>query len=118
MTLLADINLPPLSGFSDSFFQSAGNNPESRIALFISNIITVLTIFGGLAFLFWFIIGALQWASSGGDPKQLDKAKSQMSTAIAGLFVLIISSGIFFILSQVTGLDLLNFENLVRLLRP
>jgi len=109
--------LPQVSGFNKGFFKTA-SNPSTRTADIISNIITVFTIFGGLAFLFWFVIGAFQWASSGGNPQQLDKAKSQMSTAIAGLFVLILSSAFFFIIGKVTGFEILNLEKIVQQLLP
>ena len=78
----------------------------------------MFTIFGGLAFLFWFVIGAVQWTSSGGNPEQMNKDKSQMSTAIAGLFVLVLSTAVIWILGKVTGLDILNLERLIRAVTP
>ena len=114
---IADAPLPPVSGFNTGFFKTAAN-PATRTTSIISNIVTVLTIFGGIAFLVWFVIGALQWTTSGGNPQQLDKAKSQMSTAIAGLFVLILSSSFFFIIGKVTGFEILNLENMIQQLLP
>ncbi|MCX6817059.1 MAG: hypothetical protein NTZ93_04280 [Candidatus Beckwithbacteria bacterium] len=110
--------LPAISGFGSGFFQSAGDNASGRTALIISNIIAVLTIFGGLAFLFWFIIGALTWINSGGDPKQLDKAKDQMGAAIIGLVVLVLTYAIVSLLGRLTGLNVLDFETLVNRLKP
>ncbi len=115
---LADTTLPDLSGFSGGFFQVATGDPENRLTLLISNIVTVLVIFGGLAFLTWFVIGAVAWTSSGGNPEQMNKAKGQMSTAVAGLFVLVLSTAIVWILGKVTGLDILNLENLIKLAKP
>ena len=75
--------LPDLSGFSGGLFRNAGE-PSTRLTQVISNLVAILTIFGGLAFLTWFVIGAVAWTSSGGNPEQMNKAKSQMSTAIEG----------------------------------
>ena len=115
---MAQINLPPVSGFGQGFFQAAGDNAGGRMATLISNLISVLTIFGGLAFLTWFVIGALTWINSVGSPKQVDKAKGQMGAALTGLFVLILSYAILSLLSRITGLDILNFEDLVNRLKP
>lgn len=110
--------LPDLSGFSGGLFNTAGNTPDIRLTQVISNIVAILTIFGGLAFLTWFVIGAVAWTSSGGNPEQMNKAKGQMSTAIAGLFVLILSNAVIWILGKVTGLDIINLENLIKKVVP
>lgn len=115
--LLAQVSLP-ISGFSKGFYQTAGTDPAGRMATLISNIVTALTIFGGLAFLLWFVVGGLSWTMSGGNQEQLNKAKSQMSTAIAGLVVLILATTIVWILGKVTGLDILNLEDLVKRVKP
>ena len=111
--------LDPLSGFTQTggLFNTAGA-PDTRLTQVISNIVGVLTIFGGLAFLTWFVVGAVQWTASGGNPEQLNKAKSQMSTAIAGLFVLILSMAVVWILGKVTGLDIINLEVLINKVGP
>ena len=109
--------LPDLSGFSGGLFRNAGE-PSTRLTQVISNLVAILTIFGGLAFLTWFVIGAVAWTSSGGNPEQMNKAKGQMSTAIAGLFVLILSNAIIWILGKVTGLDIINLESLIKKVVP
>ncbi|AKM79860.1 MAG: hypothetical protein UX85_C0008G0018 [Candidatus Beckwithbacteria bacterium GW2011_GWB1_47_15] len=118
--LLADSaqTLGQIQGFLSGFSAAPGANPENRFTAIISNIITVFTIFGGLAFLTWFVIGAVTWVTSSGNPEQLDKAKKQISTAIAGLAVLVAAYAITFILSAVTGLDIINLERLINSLKP
>jgi formate hydrogenlyase subunit 3/multisubunit Na+/H+ antiporter MnhD subunit len=115
---LINPSLPPLSGFSRGLFKTAGTNPETRLSQIISNLIGILTIFGGLAFLTWFVIGAFTWASSGGNQEQLNKAKSQMSTAVAGLFILILATGLVWLLGQITGLDIINLDKLIKKVQP
>ena len=114
---LADEALP-ITGFGKGLYQTAGSSAASRFADIFSGIVTIFTIFGGLAFLFWFVMGALSWATSGGNPEQTNRAKSQMSTAVAGLFILIISTAIVWILGRVTGLDMLNVEKLLKAVTP
>jgi len=111
-------SLGEISGFVSGFFKTAGAYPQSRFALLISSVITVFTIFAGLAFLLWFIVGALSWTTSGGNPEQLTKAKNQMSTAVAGLFLIVISYSIISILGKITGLNILNVETIINKLRP
>ena len=115
--LLADEALE-ITGFGQGLYKTAGAGVTGRFTEIISNIVTVLIIFGGLAFLFWFVIGAVQWTTSGGNPEQMNKAKSQMGTAIAGLFVLVLSTAVIWILGKVTGLDILNLERLIRAVTP
>ena len=110
-------DLPKLGGFDSGLFQRT-ETPDTRLAEVLSNIVAVLTIFGGLAFLAWFVIGALTWASSGGNQEQLNKAKSQMSTAVAGLFVLILATSVVWILGKITGLEILNLEELINKVTP
>jgi hypothetical protein len=117
LKFLADVTLPPLSGFSQGLYKTDAN-PANRLEVVISNVVGVLTIFGGLAFLFWFLAGALTWASSGGNPEQTNKAKAQMGTAVVGMFVLIIGTAVTWIIGKMTGLDIINLERLINLVRP
>jgi len=107
-----------ITGFGKGLYRPAGAGVTGRFTEIISNLVTVLTIFGGLAFLVWFVIGAVQWTSSGGNPEQMNKAKSQMGTAIAGFFILVLSTAVIWILGKVTGLDILNLERLIRAVTP
>lgn len=117
LRFLADTTLP-VAGFGKGLFKTAGSSVTGRFAEIFSAIVTALTIFGGIAFLVWFVIGAVQWTAAGGNPEQLNKAKSQMSTAIAGLFVLILSSSIIWVMGKITGLDIINIEKLIKAVTP
>lgn len=110
--------LPSIAVFSSGITALAGTDPVRRFAAIISGIIAVLTIFAGLAFLTYFVIGALTWITSGGQPDQLTKAKNQMSTALVGLIVVILTIPIAYIVSALTGLDILNPVNIVPRLLP
>lgn len=119
--LLAADEVLPITGFDTAgkgLFRTAGAGVTTRFTEIVSALVTAFTIFGGLAFLFWFVIGAVQWTSSGGNPEQMNKAKSQMGTAVAGLFVLILSTAVIWIVGKVTGLDIINLENLINRVVP
>ncbi len=96
----------------------SANAVINRFALVISNIISVLTIFAGLAFLIWFVVGALTWTTSGGQAEQLSKAKAQMGNALVGLFVTIMVIPITYVIAKLTGLDILNPINVIPKLLP
>lgn len=115
---MAPFSLGNITGFSSGITALSGTDPVHRFATVISGIIAVLTIFAGLAFLTYFVIGALTWITSGGQPDQLTKAKSQMSTALVGIFVVILTIPIAYIVSALTGLDILNPVNIVPHILP
>ena len=96
---LGQIQLTP-KGITASF----GNDPAGRLEKIISNIVGVFTIFAGISFIIYFLIGAVTWITAGGHPETLDKAKNQMSTALIGLFITVIGLGVMYVLGEVTGL--------------
>jgi hypothetical protein len=108
--------LGDISGFDTGLFSKQYTTP-SGFAVIISNIVSAITIFAGLAFLFWFLIGAFTWIT-GDNTQQLDKAKSQMSTAIVGLIVVILTIPVAYIIGKLTGLDILNPELIIQKLLP
>lgn len=115
---MTPFSLRPITGFSSGITALSGADPVHRFAAVISGIIAILTIFAGLAFLTYFVIGALTWITSGGQPDQLTKAKNQMSTALVGLIVVILTIPIAYIVSALTGLDILNPVNIVPRILP
>jgi hypothetical protein len=112
------INLLQLTGFSGfSQADKALSNPAGRLASIISGIISVITIYGGFAFLFYFLISAFTWIT-GGEAQQLEKAKRQMTHALIGLFFIIITVPLAFLLGKILGIEILNFEAVIPNLTP
>ena len=110
------LNLPPISGFKSGLTQTTDSvlaDPASRFASVISNIIAAITIFAGIFFLVYFLISAFTWVT-GGDPQQLEKAKKQMSSALIGLSLVILLIPITYLISRLTGLDIINFADLLK----
>jgi len=104
------------SGFSEA--DPALSDAPGRFASIITNIVAILTIFAGLAFFLWFLVGALTWITASNDPKQLDKAKNQMGTAIVGLTIVILSIPIIYIIGKIIGFDIINFETIIEAITP
>ncbi|MBW7944790.1 hypothetical protein H3C70_05335 [Patescibacteria group bacterium] len=84
----------------------------------ISFIITFLTIFAGLMFLYQFVRGALAWISAGGDQKKLSDARDMITQGVIGLVIIIAAYAIIGLISTVLGLDLLNPGEQLRQLVP
>ena len=110
---LGNIKLTP-KGFTESF----GNDPAGRLEEILSSVVSVFTIFAGVAFLLYFLIGAVTWATAGGHPETLDKAKNQMSTGLIGLVITVVGTAIIYVLGKVAGLDILNPAGLIKRLSP
>ncbi|MEA3354930.1 MAG: hypothetical protein U9Q63_00380 [Patescibacteria group bacterium] len=109
------IQLTGFSGFSDA---NKTTDPALRFTEIISSIVSTITIFAGLAFLFWFVIGAFTWITGGHDSNQLEKAKKQMSDAIIGLIATAAVLPITYLIGKLTGINILTPENVLNSLRP
>ncbi len=81
---------------------------KSKIGELLSDVITVLTVVGGLAFIIYFVVGALKWITAGGDKGKMTEAQSGMTQAAVGLIAIVASYFIAGIVGGVLGLDILN----------
>jgi hypothetical protein len=112
-TLIADITLDPIEGYTEYHKAVTENlgNQAAALSVFekiISNTLGFLTIIGGIAALIWFILGAFGWISSGGDKEKLSKNQRQMVHAATGLIFIVMAWGIVGVLSILFGFDLLS----------
>lgn len=80
----------------------------SNVATLIGTFIRTMVIVGGLGFILYFIIGATNWITSGGDKGKLESAKQEIVNAITGLVILLAFFAITEFLKGVLGIDLLN----------
>lgn len=113
MRLLAQVNfdqIAPKVGGYNKVAGSAGDigTPAGTVELLITNALTVLTIVGGLMFILYFLMGALQWVSGGGDKGKIDKAKAMMTNAAVGLIIISLSYSISWIVGKALGIDILT----------
>lgn len=75
----------------------------------LANIFRIITPLAGFAAFITLIIGGFQYLTSGGDPKQAQKASSIITGAIIGLVVVMAVWFIFRLLKTLTGLDFFYF---------
>lgn len=83
---------------------------ESFIGQFIPKAIGLLFVFGGLAFFFMFLWGAISWILSGGDKAHVEAAKGRITNALIGLVLLIMSIAIIKLIERFFGIDILLID--------
>jgi len=74
----------------------------------ISRVIAVMTIAGGIWFIFQFIVGAYGWITSGGNKESLKNAQDRIVHAITGLVILVAAYALISIFGSLLGLPILN----------
>lgn len=102
--------IAPTIGYSPS---APGALPDNPLALVISNILGFLTLIAGLAFIFYFIIGAVNWITSAGDPKKLETARAMILNAFIGLIITLIAYPLLSVLSHFLGFNLASPTDLI-----
>jgi hypothetical protein len=113
-TLLAS---KPLGGsFSTigDLYNATGADAPDLLNLLLSNIFGFLTIVGGLAFLIYFVIGAISWITAGGDQQKVETARKYMTNGAVGMIIIVGAYAIIAIVGQVLGIDLLNPGELIK----
>lgn len=93
-------------------------NFATRFTSVMSNIIGVLTVSGGLWFVFQIFMASFNWLTSGGEKQQLENAKKRFTNSIIGLFLVVASYGIIVLVTTFLGLPIINLENLILSLDP
>lgn len=109
------INLGIIEGTGE-FQKNIGNNliggksatTADRLGVFLSTIITTITVVASLAFVLYFTMAAFKWITSSGDKNQVSEAQTQMTQAAIGLIVVVVSYFIIGIVGGVLGIDVLN----------
>ncbi|MBI2591019.1 MAG: hypothetical protein HYW33_04115 [Candidatus Blackburnbacteria bacterium] len=102
---LADISNPitprlnPTAGTSVGLFSSV-----------IAVIIKTLFVAGFVLFIVYFLIGGLQWITSAGDAKALEKARNSVTQAIFGIVVMLALFAIIRLIEAVFGVNILQID--------
>lgn len=111
--LLADLQIgnikPPTDAFSKGSEQPSGVNAATNLEKILSNVIGALTLVAALMFIFYFVTGALNWITAGGEQGKIQKARDQMIQGVLGMVVIVIAYSVIGIIGSFLGLkDLLN----------
>jgi len=89
----------------------------NKITLLISNILGFFTLIAGFAFLFYFIIGAINWIVSAGDPQKIQTSRQMIINAIIGLLITVIAYPAILIISRLLGIPLADPAELINQLQ-
>ena len=72
-----------------------------------------MTVISALAFLFYFIIGAVNWITSAGDPKKLETSRTMLTNAFIGIIITAVAYPIIFVIGQILGIPILDPKTLI-----
>lgn len=113
--LLAETKLDPIRGLGgyDPDPSAGAEAYLTQTEAIISNTLTVLTIVGGIMFAVFFVSGALNWITAGGEQQKIEKAKGMMTSAAIGLIIISLSYSITYIISQVVGINILSPKSVI-----
>ncbi len=92
----------------DPLFEIPNVTGFSNLSELIDNLIQLLFFAAGLAFLFYLLIGGIQWITAAGDPKALDAARGRITNAIIGLVIVVAAFSIAIIIQSVLGISIVS----------
>lgn len=76
------------------------DNPSDGLSAFISNILNLIALAGGLLALLNMILGGLSYITSQGDPESVQKAQKKIYMSLVGLVIIVGSYAIIAIVSR------------------
>lgn len=100
--LLAQLTNPVLP---PSIGQGGTVKGGTAVGMFISNLVGLLFIMAFLLALFFLLIGALSWITSGGDKNNLENARNRIIHALTGLIVVAATWAIMALVGQFFGFN-------------
>ncbi len=101
-TPLGDFSLKYPQGYT--FTDNSGL--ADNISNVVSNIIGFITLIAGVSFLIFFMLGAINWITSGGDPQKAQTARTRITNSLWGLFIAVAAYPIASILTNLVGIPL------------
>lgn len=107
-------------GNKQQFGIKAIGNPNGPVSVgsIVSNAITILYIAGGLATIIYFLWGAFDWITAGGDKEKIGSARKKIIQSLVGLALLAASFFIIALVGQIVGYNPLKTPPLPRLDNP
>jgi len=96
----------------NNFLSSSVKNlsPGEGLAFYIGQLWKTVSVVGGLAFLIYLLLGGLSWLTAGGDSAKVEKAQKQITNAIIGLAVILVSYAIILFIQEVLDINILQPE--------
>ena len=115
----SEIFTPPVSaGGKPLGYTIPEGSLVSQVSSLLSNIIGVITIIAGFAFLFYFIIAATTLVTSGDDQDKITKAKTSMTQALIGILITAAAYPTIWLITKLLGIPFTDIETLFNLIKP
>ena len=76
----------------------------------IPSLVGLVLVIGSIVFFFIFMIGAIQWMTSGGDKAAVEQARGKVTNALVGLVILFSAFAITFAVETFFGVDILTID--------
>lgn len=80
--------------------------PTDDLTKIVSNLIAIITIIAGVSFLFYFMFGAVNWITSGGDAQKAAAARNTILNALIGLVITVIAYPSILLIAKLVGIPL------------
>lgn len=80
------------------------------IGSLISGLMNAIMVIAVLMVLFFFVYGAVEWITSGGDKGKTESARNKITHAVIGLIILSASLALFMLVQDFLGLKVVRIE--------
>lgn len=80
------------------------------LAFYIGQLWKTLSVIGGLAFIIYFLLGGLSWLTAGGDKAKVESAQKQITNAVIGLAIILVSYAIILFIEVSLDVNILKPE--------
>jgi hypothetical protein len=88
--------------------QNIGIDPKTAPSTILTSALTIVYIVAALLVLFFLIMGAFKWITSGGDKDAIGKARSGIVNALIGLAILALAVVIVIVVGKVLNINILG----------
>lgn len=85
-------------------------SPGEGLAFYIGQLWKTISIVGGLAFILYFLLGGLSWLTAGGDKAKVESAQKQITNAVIGLSIILVSYAIILFIQEALDVNILQPE--------
>ena len=99
-----------MGGFSIKANDLTGVAQIYDLQTMIGSVISYALGFAGVVLFVLLIVGGFKFITSGGDPKAVEGAKKTLTSALAGLIIILISYLILVLIKNLTGVNVTNFS--------
>jgi len=82
----------------------------SDLGVLLERVIAYALGFAGIVLFVLLVVGGFKFITSGGDPKAVEGARKTLTSAIAGLIIILLSYLILLLITNITGVDVTNFN--------